>query len=68
MIKTDQWLLGLDVGVGLTESGHKGSFWGNENVLQLDHHTAVYICQNSLNYILKMGAFYVNYLNKIDFF
>ena len=35
-----------------------------------DSHKSVYVCQNSLNYMLKMGAFVIEgklNLSKVDF-
>lgn len=45
--------------------GHGGTFGGEGNVLYLDCHAGymgVKVCQNTLKYILKMAAFYREYV------
>ena len=45
----------------MTAKWHEGTFLGDRNVLYLDcdgDYIDAYICQNSLNFILRMGAFY----------
>lgn len=56
--QNDQWSLEAGVG-GKTVEGHQGAFQGDVNVLYLACGGGnVHICQNSLNYILKIGEFY----------
>lgn len=46
---------------GLTIKGDEGTVGGDRNVLCLDcssGYETVYICQNLLNYVLKVGEFY----------
>lgn len=41
----------------VTAKGHKGTFWGDGNILYLDHNSSyigVYIYQNSLNTTFKV--------------
>lgn len=57
----DQWLPRARSRSGLTTTGREGTVWSDRNVLHVDcgsSYTGVYACQNSLNYILKMGVFY----------
>ena len=47
---------------GLPGKGHKGTFWGDDNVLYLDRglgYTGVCICQNSINVHLRCVHFLV---------
>ena len=51
--------------VGVTMKWHEGTFLGDGNILCLNcgfDNIHVYICQNSLNFILRMGAFYYTYI------
>lgn len=52
--------LWLPWGRGLTVKGHKGTFWGWWNVLDLDcgaGYAILYSCQDSLNSTLKISEF-----------
>lgn len=42
--------------------GHKGTFWGDRNILDFDRgvvYTCIYIYQNSSNYILNLLSLYI---------
>ena len=55
-------ILGVFEEVGmLPGNGHEGTFWGERKVLYLDRsvgYISVCICQNMLNYTLKMNTFH----------
>ena len=77
--KADTWLPGVGLEVGIDCKGDGDTMegiqwlelnqWGDGNALNCTaDYLAVYICQNSLNCILEMGAFIVHklFLNKSD--
>lgn len=48
-------------GRGLTAKGNEKTFWGDQTVLYFDfgnHHMPLYLCQKSLNCILKIVELY----------
>lgn len=60
------------VGTGLIAKWCKGDLWGDGNVLYPGRglgYIYVYVCQKSLNFTLKMGAFIMwkLYFNKVGF-
>lgn len=53
------------MGRELAVKGHKGTFQGDKNVLELDcgiGYTILLICQNSLKFTLKINIDYVSQL------
>lgn len=66
--KVDLWFPGIRDGkkeMVDEAKGHKGTSWGERNVLYHDHtggYMTAYIYQHSLNFALKIGEFFkVNY-------
>ena len=58
-------------GRGLTAKRHRGTLWGDGNVLYLNcglGYLYIYICQNSLNFTLKKAGFIICkiYFNQVD--
>lgn len=51
----------LELGLGVEANRHKGTFWGDKNILKLDCRVILHVyisTKNSLNCTLTMGEFY----------